>query len=45
MRINYLEQKAHENAFSKLGTFYWKLFLIEEVTYNAKHKDKYRRKY
>ena len=40
MRINYLEQKVHENAFSKLGTFYWKLFLIEEVIYNAKHKNK-----
>lgn len=45
MRINYLEEKAHENAFSKLGTFYWELFLIEEATYNAKYKSKYRRKY
>ena len=45
MKINYLEEKAHENAFTKLGTFYWELFLVEEVTYNAKYKSKYRRKY
>ena len=45
MRIEYLEEKAHENAFTKLGTFYWELFLIEENTYNAKYKNKYRRKY
>lgn len=45
MKIDYLEEKAHENAFTKLGTFYWELFLAEEVTYNAKYKNKYKRKY
>ena len=45
MRIEYLEQKAHDNAFTKLGIFYWELFLVEENTYNAKHKIKYHRRY
>ena len=45
MRIYYLEQKAHEHAFTPIGTFYWELFLIEENTYNAKNKTKYARKY
>lgn len=45
MKVQYLEQQAHDNAFTKLGTFYWELFLIEEHTYNAKHKTKYQRRY
>ena len=45
MKVEYLEQQAHDNAFTKLGTFYWELFLVEEHTYNAKHKIKYQRRY
>ena len=45
MSINYLEQKAHKNAFTRLKTFYWELFSNEEITYNTKHKNKYKRKY
>ena len=45
MRIKYLEEKAHKYAFTKLGTFYWELFLVEENTYNAKNKHRYKRKY
>ena len=45
MRIEYLELQAHKYAFTKLGTFYWELFLVEEITYNAKNKNLYKRKY
>ena len=41
-RLKYL---AHVNAFTKLGTLYWENFLAEEVTYNAKNKNKYIRKW
>lgn len=43
MKIHYLEQQAHKYAFTKLGTFYWELFLVEENIYNAKHKYPYER--
>ena len=29
MKVEYLEQQDHDNAFTKLGTFYWELFLID----------------
>lgn len=45
MKIEYLENKAHEHAFTDLGTFYWELFLIEEYNYNQKNYNKYVRKY
>ena len=45
MKIEYLELQAHKHAFTKLGTFYWELFLVEENTYNAKNKHRYKRRY
>ena len=45
MKIEYLELQAHKHAFTKLGTFYWELFLVEENTYNAKHKYPYERRW
>ena len=44
-KLERLEYLAHINAFTKLGTFYWENFLAEEVTYNAKNKNKYIRKW
>lgn len=44
-KLERLEYLAHINAFTKLGTFYWENFLVEEVTYNAKNKNKYIRKW
>ena len=44
-KLKRLEYLAHVNAFTKLGTFYWENFLAEEVTYNAKNKNKYIRKW
>ena len=44
-KLERLEFLAHVNAFTKLGTFYWENFLTEEITYNAKNKNKYIRKW
>lgn len=45
MKIEYLELQAHKYAFTPIGTFYWELFLVEENTYNAKHKYPYERRW
>lgn len=41
--LAYLEEQAHIHAFTPLGTFYWELFLIKEIHYNAKYTHYQRR--
>lgn len=44
-KLERLEYLAHIHAFTQLGTFYYENFLIYENTYNAKHKEKYKRRW
>lgn len=44
-KLEYLEEQAHEFAFTTLGTFYWENFLIAESYYNVKFKTKYNRRW
>lgn len=39
-----LEYLAHENAFTRLGNFYWENFLVSENYYNSKY-GKYNRRW
>lgn len=44
--MQFLEEEAHRHAFKDpLGEYYWKKFLIYENTYNAKSKEKYKRRW
>ena len=44
--MQFLEEEAHRHAFKdELGKYYWSKFLIYENTYNAKHKEKYKRRW
>ncbi|MDD5794645.1 hypothetical protein ACTNDG_08880 [Clostridium sp. HCP1S3_B4] len=43
-KLERLETLAHIHAFTKLGTFYYEIFLINEVYFNAKFEN-YKRKW
>lgn len=44
--MQFLESEAHRHAFKdELGNYYWGKFLIYEYIYNAKHKEKYKRRW
>ena len=44
--MQFLEEEAHRSAFKDpLGKYYWSKFLILENTYNAKSKEKYKRRW
>ena len=44
--MQFLEEEAHRHVFKDpLGKYYWSKFLILENTYNAKSKEKYKRRW
>ena len=43
-KLERLETLAHIHAFTKLGTFYYEIFLINEVYFNSKFEN-YKRKW
>ena len=43
--MEFLEFNAHIHYGDELGTYYWGKFLILENTYNAKSKEKYKRRW
>lgn len=43
--MEFLEFNAHIHFGDELGTYYWSKFLILENTYNAKNKEKYKRRW
>lgn len=42
--LEFLELKAHDNAYTPLGTFYWESFLAKETYFNSKFR-KYNRRW
>ena len=43
--MQFLEYNAHIHYGGDLGAYYWSKFLIFENTYNAKNKEKYKRRW